>query len=122
SFLLTMRSFNTASPERGLVITITAPSGCSPGRLLESPPIRITLPHRPAAVTFALSELRTPRRTKLTMTTKEVENLVSALKAVRGATDVLLEDVARCHDALKPLAENYPNPPPDQREEGQFWL
>jgi hypothetical protein len=56
------------------------------------------------------------------MTTKEVENLVSALKAVRGATDALLEDVARCHDALKPLAENFPNPTPVQREEGQFWL
>lgn len=56
------------------------------------------------------------------MITKEAANLLSALEAVRDTAEGLLPDVARCHDALKPFAENYPNPTSDQRAEVQFWL
>jgi hypothetical protein len=30
--------------------------------------------------------------------------------------------VARCHDALKPFATEYPDPTPEQKKEGQFWI
>lgn len=56
------------------------------------------------------------------MITKEAANLLTALEVVRETSEQLLPDVARCHDALKPIVESYPNPTPAQREEVQFWL
>jgi hypothetical protein len=45
-----------------------------------------------------------------------------ALDEFHDSTEALLGDVARCHDALKPLVTDYPDPTPEQRKEGQFWI
>ena len=54
--------------------------------------------------------------------TREQESLLAALDTFYETTKALLWDVGRCHDALVPLVTDYPDPTPEQRREGQFWI
>lgn len=54
--------------------------------------------------------------------TAEAANLLSALDTFYEVAQALLRDVSRCGDAFFALGKEHPNPTPEQREEGQFWL
>jgi hypothetical protein len=54
--------------------------------------------------------------------TSEAANLLSALDTFYEVSQVLRRDVKRCGDSFGALKEGHPNPTPEQREEGQFWL